>query len=173
MIRAIKSLTLCLAVAAFAALAAHAAEPSHEMPKTDLGLLQSLVGKWQGTTPDGKPVNISYELVSGGSAVIERIDMQGEPAMVTVFHRDGDRFMMTHYCSMGNQPRMVATPPPGGGALSFEYVDGTNIASADAPHMHALKLDLVDHDHLTETWTLRMGGKDQPESFKLTRAKAS
>jgi len=34
--------------------------------------MKPLVGNWQGKANDGKPVKISYALVSGGSALVER-----------------------------------------------------------------------------------------------------
>ncbi len=37
----------------------------------------------------------------------------GPENMITMFHMDGDRLLMTHYCGAGNQPRMklVASNP--------------------------------------------------------------
>ena len=50
---------------------------------------------------------------------------------------DGDGVMMTHYRSMQyNQPRMRARGRRGERAGSaFTFVDATNLASPDAPHM--------------------------------------
>jgi hypothetical protein len=52
--------------------------------------------------------NVSYQLISGGAAIMERIMPPNEPSMVSIYHLDGDKLMMTHYCSAGNQPRMQA-----------------------------------------------------------------
>lgn len=70
--------------------------------------LKSLEGKWEGTSPDGNAVEISYNLMSRGTALVEMLQPAAEPGMVTVYHMDGEKLMMTHYCSAGNQPRMVA-----------------------------------------------------------------
>jgi hypothetical protein len=90
--------------------------------------LKALVGEWQGTGPHGK-VNLSYQLISGGSALMEILDPISEPSMATIYHLDGDKLVMTHYCSIGNQPRMLAQVPAGEiKNLSFTFVDATNLA---------------------------------------------
>ena len=58
---------------------------------------------------------ISYKVVSGGSALMETIREPNGTEMVTGFHPDGDRLLMTHYCSLGNQPRMRADGLSDGG----------------------------------------------------------
>jgi hypothetical protein len=39
--------------------------------------------------------------------------------MISVYHPDGSSFFMTHYCSMGNQPRM-SSGGLAGGKLEFK-----------------------------------------------------
>ena len=68
--------------------------------------LAALAGEWK--TEDGK-ASLTYEVIAGGTAVIERETAEGRPSMVTLYHRDGDRLLLTHYCMAGNQPRMART----------------------------------------------------------------
>lgn len=132
--------------------------------------LKSLVGEWQGQAPDGKQVTVTYQLVSGGHSVMETMAPSGEPSMVTVYHLNGDQLMMTHYCSMGNEPRMNAKVPTGEiKSLNFTFVDATNLAKPTDPHMHSLALTFPDKSHLTQVWTLRKDGKDIPMTFNLER----
>jgi hypothetical protein len=134
--------------------------------------LKSLVGEWDGTSNEGKPVHISYSLTSAGSALMESIDPGTEHSMITMYHRDGQKLMMTHYCAAGNQPRMKAGDLSADGrTLSFTYVDATNLAKAADPHMVKLVLTLPDNDHLTQEWTFRTDGKDSPTVFQLARKK--
>ncbi len=134
--------------------------------------LKSLVGEWQGQAPDGKAVTVSYQLVSGGNSVLETISPSGEPGMVTVYHLNGDKLMMTHYCSLGNQPRMNAQMVTGEiKSLNFTFVDATNLPKATDAHMHNLAFTFKDKDHLTQMWTLRKDGKDTPMTFNLERKK--
>lgn len=130
--------------------------------------LQSLVGEWQGTSADGKPASVSYRLASGGSALVETFKTGDEPEMVTVYHFDGEAVMLTHYCSLKNQPRMKAASTSGR-QIQFNFVDATNLPSPDAPHMHRLALVFEDADHLTHTWTLRQGENEQDFVFHFTR----
>ena len=132
--------------------------------------LKSLVGEWDGTSNDGKPVHISYTLTSAGSALMEAIDPGTDHSMISMYHRDGQKLMMTHYCAAGNQPRMRAGDLSADGrTLSFSFVDATNLAKAADPHMVKLVLTFADDDHLNQEWTFRTNGKDAPTVFQLAR----
>ena len=141
-------------------------------PNAGFEKMKPLVGNWQGKANDGKPVKISYALVSGGSALLETIQAESEPGMVTVYHPDGGRLMMTHYCSLHNQPRMRAdTAPAENGKLVFNFVDATNMPSPDAMHMHKLVVTFVDKDHFAQEWTWKGGEKEGTEVFRMERMK--
>jgi hypothetical protein len=96
---------------------------------------------------------------------------QNEPEMVTMFHLDGPVLMVTHYCSAGNQPRMVAGPSKDPKVIAFTFKDVTNLSSPTAGHMRGLVLTMVDKDHHTEQWTFRQDGKDQTDTFTFARKK--
>jgi hypothetical protein len=94
------------------------------------------------------------------------------PAMLTVYHLDGDRLLLTHYCMAGNQPRMRAAAfNPESGELEFQFVDATNLA-AGAGHMHNAKLRLVDNNHLATEWQFYENGQRKfTESAQYTRVR--
>jgi hypothetical protein len=163
------TMTCLFSLLTLAAVAALAAEHEHAMASPSLGGLETLVGHWQGKTPKGDVIHASYELV--GTALMERLEMAKEGAMLTVYHRDGDGLMMTHYCSMGNQPRMRASDLSDPKSLKFAYVDATNLSAPGAPHMHALEIHRVDKDHISESWTMMADGKGKTEQFDLHRVK--
>ncbi len=147
----------------------YAAAPA---PKSDpLEALKNLAGRWEGTGKEGKTVEVDYTVTAGGSAVMEQIDPRGEHSMVTMYHKDGDRLMMTHFCAAGNQPRMrAAALPADGKKISFSFLDATNLANQSDGHMVKLVLSMPDADHLTQEWTFRANGKDDTTVFSLTRA---
>ena len=166
------TVSLCLlAVALVPATAPAAATSPMGGEPVDLGRLASLVGEWQATSPEGGPVRATYELVGDGSALVERLSMGPGGTMVTVFHRDGDKLALTHYCSMHNQPRMETSQPADAKDLQFAFVGATNLPSADAPHMHTLKIAFLDADHFDATWTMSQGGQSKPNTFHFQRVK--
>jgi hypothetical protein len=136
---------------------------------SQLDKLKSLAGNWAGKSTDGKAIHANYKLVSGGTAVAETLSAEGEPDMLTVYHSNGGHLMMTHYCSMGNQPRMQADAGDGK-TIAFHFVDGTNLPGPDAPHMNDLTITFVDANHITQEWSMK-GGSMEKALFHLERQK--
>lgn len=165
---------LVLAVLAFGLSSALAQHEHFPQPQSNAGFekLKSLAGQWQGTKPDGKPVTVTYQVVSGGNSLLETIEPSGEPSMITIYHPDGNKLMMTHYCSVGNQPRMSTQAPAGEiKTLNFAFIDATNMAKPSDPHMRSLTITFPDKDRLTQTWAMMMEGKEMPVTFNLQRKK--
>ena len=48
----------------------------------------------------------SYRVASGGSVVQETLFPGSPHEMISMYHLAGGQLVMTHYCAMGNQPRM-------------------------------------------------------------------
>ncbi len=131
--------------------------------------IKNLPGTWEGKGPDGHPFQVTFKVVSGGSAVESEILVPKED-MISMFHMDGDdRLMMTHYCAMGNQPRMQASVSPDGKTIAFNYIDATNLATPDTGHMQKMVLTLIDDNHHTEEWVFADHGKGHDEVFDLHR----
>ena len=105
-------LHLLLATMLLAGVTAYAAD-AKAGPNTNAAAafarLKTLEGEWEAETEMGK-AHLSYELIGGGTALVERFSSEKMPAMLTVYHFNGDRLMLTHYCEAGNQPRMQAGP---------------------------------------------------------------
>jgi hypothetical protein len=158
--RACFAFTLLSLFTAVAAMAAPAAQKEFD-------LLKTLSGSWQGTGSQGQPVKVSYRVTANGSALMSEI--QGEADMVSMFHLDGDRLLMTHYCAAGNQPRMQAMASPDGRSVTFDFLDATNLASPQATHMHRVVFTVIDANHHTEEWDATMNGKEMKEVFDLRR----
>ena len=133
--------------------------------------LKSLNGTWEGKASNGHNMKISFRATAGGSAIVSEI--LGEEEMITMFHMDNNRLLMTHYCGAGNQPRMQASTSPDGKTITFTFVDATNLSSPKAGHMDHLVITIPDADHHTEDWTFKTDGQEMKEHFELARAKAS
>jgi len=131
--------------------------------------LASLEGNWAGKGSEGQPVEVSFRMTAGGSALMSEIHGKGPENMITMFHMDGDRLLMTHYCGVGNQPRMKIISADAK-SVSFEFVDGTNIKPSDA-HMQRLIITQPDANHHVEEWVFLDHGTEHKEVFTLERTK--
>ncbi len=100
-----------------------------------------------------------YKVVSAGSVVQETLFPGTEHEMITMYYQDGPDLVLTHYCALGNQPRMKAEPPTAPDKLEFKFAGGSNIDPAKDAHMHDLTLTFVDGDHLRADWTLYRDGQ--------------
>jgi len=152
------------AAAAAPAATAPAASPAFEH-------LKALSGTWTGKAADGKLTRATYEVSSGGSAVVEKLQPEGEPPMVTVYYPDGSQVMLTHYCTLANQPRMRTTQAGSGNQLEFDFVDATNMKSPADPHMDKVRFTFADADHFAQEWTMKHDGKEMPLTFHFERTK--
>jgi hypothetical protein len=128
--------------------------------------LKNLAGQWEAKDEKGNPAITNLKLVSGGSALMEEMP---HDSMITMYHMDNDRLVMTHYCSAMNQPRMQAEVSPDGKTITFNFMDGTNISKAGPGHMHKMTLTLVDQNHFTEKWIFSAGDKEQAKTIEYTR----
>jgi hypothetical protein len=160
-LRTAAALMILLAVPAFAQSDA----------KATFEHLKALNGTWEGKANSDRSVKIVFRPTSGGSALMSEI--VGDEDMITMFHMDNNRVLMTHYCGAGNQPRMQASASPDGKTITFSFIDGTNMASPQAGHMDHLVITMPDGDHHTEDWTfVQEDGKQMKEHFELARVKA-
>ncbi len=144
-----------------------------QMPK-DFDHLKPLIGQWEGISKMGKDETLftaSYELTSGGSAILERLFIGSPHEMVSVYHRDGKEIAMTHYCMLGNQPKMTlkkADPK----AIQFEMKGKTGIKSSKEQHMHSLNISWLEPDHVKQEWVLfENGAKKDVTVLDLKRKK--
>ena len=124
-----------------------------------LDKLKSLAGKWEGKNPEGKSVRVSYKVVSTGTAVLEALNSSDESDMVTLYTADGDRVALTHYCALGNQPRMKADPQSPANQLHFKFAGGSNLGPAKDKHMHEGTITFIDDDHIEYSGVCWEGGK--------------
>ena len=133
--------------------------------------IKTLSGNWAGRGSDGSPVEVSFKVMGNGSSVMSEINShKHSDTMVSVFHLDKDRLLITHYCGAGNQPRMQATTSPDGKTITFDFVDGTNILPSQVGYMQKLVVSIADADHHSEKWVLKTtDGKEMTENFELER----
>ncbi len=139
--------------------------------------LKGLAGTWVEADKDGKPtekVVSVIRVIAGGSAVHETVFPGQQQEMVSVYHRDGSDLVMTHYCVLGNQPRMKADPTAPANEIRWKFAGGTNLNPAKDTHMHEATLTFVDADHIELAGVAWVDGKPSPDhcgQMKLVRKK--
>ncbi len=152
----------CLFLLACAALAQTDTQKSFDQ-------LKSLTGSWEGKNSTGEPVQVTYRMTGEGSALMSEINGHGHD-MISMFHLDGpNRLILTHYCSVGNQPRMLASESADGKTVTFNFLDATNLDSPQSGHMDHMIITMLGPDHHTEEWVFADHGKEHKEVFDLSR----
>ena len=145
-----------------ASLAGSSALPDAATAARGFERLKQLAGSWTATGADGQVSHLTYEVIAAGSALTERCEMthDGHPCtMLTVYHLDGARLLLTHYCMAGNQPRMEARSVSDA-EIDFEMVDATGLDTPDEGHMARAVWHFDGPDRFTTEWTFRSGEKD-------------
>ncbi|MEM1071453.1 MAG: hypothetical protein AAGB48_04300 [Planctomycetota bacterium] len=141
-----------------------------------MALLGQLEGDWRLQEEDGNLGEaVSNFHVSSGGTVVREIMMVGGPMeMTNLYHMDGDAVVCTHYCAVGNQPRMVATgieTTELGPSLNFEIQSVSNFVEGQDHYMGGLRLTVVDADTVHQDWTTfdKDGGVAHSMTFVLKR----
>jgi predicted small secreted protein len=138
--------------------------------------LKKMAGDWQDVAPKDEASKgqtlFSYRVVGGGSAVIETVFPGTDMEMVSVYHKDGDKLVMTHYCCCGNQPHLQASAGSDKDSLAFELTGGCNLNPAKDTHMHAFRVRFQDADHVHSECDIYSKGKvSEKHGFDLVRKK--
>jgi hypothetical protein len=90
--------------------------------------------------------------------------------MITMYHLDSGRLLLTHYCMAGNQPRMeLKRFDPATGELDFDFLDATGLPDENEGHMRRARLRIAG-DKYTSRWEFVENGKTAfDEHQELTR----
>jgi hypothetical protein len=140
------------------AAAAQTTEATDPAAATDaFRRLQSLAGTWDFRTPADSG-QVTYEVVSDGSALLERVvtGHHREAGMVSVIHLDAGRLVLQHYCSAANQPRLVATRIAPN-EIVFELERLGNASLTDG-HISRAVFVFPGHGAFQSRWTWREHG---------------
>jgi len=134
--------------------------------------LKALAGDWQTQLPDGRLLNITYTPISGGTAVMEVLNLPDGTNMRSIYHLNGDTLMMTHYCESGNQPRLETTSSANPNDITFSFLDATNVGSPDkSSYLYKVTFHFKDKDSFSQDITWMINGKESTNTWELVRKK--
>jgi hypothetical protein len=135
--------------------------------------LKGLNGEWRGTVDQkgsGPEIAVQYRTTSNGTVVMESLFAGTDHEMVTLYHLEGEKLVLIHYCAMGNQPKMAMTKASTAEKLEFDFVGGANIEPKSDTHMHSARIEFESADAITGEWdTFKGGKKTGSHKFFLTR----
>ena len=169
-------MTMRATLSILAVLAALVAGRGEDKKTAAFDKFKQLEGEWVGMAPpDAKDehgnMRVTYKVTAGGTAVVETIGPGSPHEMVTMIHPDGDALLLTHYCMLGNQPRMKASASDGN-TIAFKFAGATNLKSDQDMHMHDVTYTFVDKDTLKAEWVNFDKGKEAGKvMFELKRKK--
>ena len=139
--------------------------------------LAELEGEWMLLDENGEETDVvgsTFRVTSAGSTLVERMfpDHPDGYEMLNVYHVDGDRVLMTHYCSAGNQPRLRVLSTDDENRLQWQMESVTNLSAPGADHMHQAEYEFQGDDRLTTHWQSMVDGEVSDEhsiTFELKR----
>lgn len=111
--------------------------------------LSKLAGDWQGSFANGREHTVRYRSSAGGSVLVETWTLGPRRESITIYHRDGDRLLATHYCPQGNAPRLQQVDDGDPGRITFRFVDGTGLQAAEGWHQHEFWVERDGDDRYT------------------------
>ena len=114
---------------------------------------------------------VSYQVVAGGSAILEK-SFPGTPKeMVSLYHEDDGKVVMTHYCMLGNQPEMKLVESTDK-MFKFKFTGGANIDPNKSMYMSSAVFKLTEENEMTQAWGMASEGKEEKKNvLALKRSK--
>jgi hypothetical protein len=128
-------------------------------------VFQSLKGAWLIQAGDKTlPFDMTYAVGSNGTIVTEQFGKE-----LSVFYRDGDSFVMTHFCNRGNQPRLRLKSGGPPGRYEFDMFDITNLKDASDAHVQKIIYEILDPKHMNLEIIWKKGAGEESEKYVLTK----
>lgn len=136
--------------------------------------LKSLEGTWTGTVDNGagtpRETTVVWDVSAAGHSLIQTFAPGSPHEMFSVYHMDGDELLMTHYCAIGNAPKMKFEPSSTPGQITLAFNGGTNLDPAKDAHAHQGQMQLIDaNNYESVSIGFARGEASSEQHFKMTR----
>jgi len=153
-----------LAASSAAAIAASALAAAAPNDKAIYDRIVSLAGDWRGHMEDplsGPTVEVHYEVVSGGKAVLEYQRPSGSLPAVTVYFLADGKLRATQYSPAGNQPAYKLGGDSSDELVHLAFDGGTGFDADHDGHVHQGEIRFVAPDRIELRWFHYVGPKEQ------------
>jgi len=93
--------------------------------------------------------------------------------MIDMIHQDGSEMVrLTHYCAVGNQPRMKFVKSDKPSVIQFALDGGSNMDVDVDGHVHDSSVRILDSDHFEVESRLWRGGEHAMTTyFSISRSR--
>ena len=137
--------------------------------------LKTLTGEWErsGDAHDhgGDAHSVAFRPTAAGSAVMETM-FEGEPMeMISIYHMDGDKLLLTHYCALQNAPIMRFEKSDKPGEIKFVFQGGTNFDPQVDAHVHEGVMRVKDANTLESSFVGYSDGKPDQRPHGILKRK--
>jgi hypothetical protein len=131
--------------------------------------LQTLVGTWEGKTEKGRVLKVSYRLTANDTVLIETWTLGPKRESLTLYHLDNESLIATHYCALGNQPRLRLKEGGNASSFTFDFVSATNLPKPEIAHQHQFEIEILQANSFARSETYLENGKGEPERIVYSR----
>lgn len=152
--------------------------PSEAAARGAFDRLRALEGEWAGRSTDDDSGSIlfddarfEYRVTGSGTALMELANAGTPDEMLSIFYMDGDRLVLQHYCSAGNQPRMELIRADSD-VLLFDLVGGDNFDPAADGHIHRVRFVLGADAPMESYWSWFEGDREDHTARRVLHERA-
>jgi hypothetical protein len=147
--------------------------PSAQVAREAFDRLASLAGTWQGSSSAAGTREVvdddlvfEYRITGGGSVLTEFANAGTGNEMLSVFYLDGQRLILQHYCSAGNQPRLELVHADST-TLRFDLAGGTGFDPATDGHIHSARFNIGPGERVESFWTWFDRGREDHTARRI------
>jgi hypothetical protein len=130
--------------------------------------LTQLVGPWHGTTASGHALTVAYRLVAARTVLVETWMFASGDEALTLYYCDGPHLLATHYCPLGNQPRLRWQPAHDPRHV-FTCFDATNLPTPATAHQQQFVIHLLSPTTFLRSETYAQDGRTSTEAVTYHR----
>lgn len=140
--------------------------------------LKTLGGEWERASGGehghgSSSSSVSFRVIAAGSTVVETYYAGQRSEMLSIYHKDGDQLLLTHYCALQNAPIMRFEKSNKPGEIKFVFHGGTNFDPKVDTHVHEGVFQIKDKNTVKSNFVTFAEGKPRPATSGVLKRKAA